>query len=245
MEHVMHLREVMKLKFCLAAGLAVLGTNAWAALTVPANSGPLNIAIPSDDLNSGVANTITLANTGIASITSLTVNLDLTGSPTAWNGNYYAYLTHGSSLAVLLNRVGTVDASNPNDFGYADNGFNVTFSDSGYDVHNYQNIVNPANGGQLTGVWSPDGRNISPLSVTAATPRTALLSSFNGLAADGGWTLYILDASSDSSGTLASWGLTVTGAPVPVPESGPGLAGAFGLIVALFVLMRVKRPLKA
>ena len=234
----MKLPKDMNLKLCLAAILALLEAGAG-AVTITANA-TVNALIPDGDLSSGVASTITLAHSGIASITDVSVSLDVAGSPAAWNSDYYAYLTHGSSLAILLNRVGMVNAADPNDFGYGDNGFNVTFAAGAYNIHDYQNTAYALNGaGQLAGTWGPDGRNVGPLSVTDATLPTALLSSFNGLAADGGWTLFILDAAPGGVGALENWGLTVDGSGVvSVPESSSGFAGLLGGVVAALAVIR-------
>ncbi len=82
---------------------------------------------------------------GINVITGLTVNLNITGDPLGgFNGDLYAYLRHvtpgGTGFTVLLNRVGSTDATT--DFGYGDSGFNVIFSDIAMngDIHFYQTV---------------------------------------------------------------------------------------------------------
>jgi hypothetical protein len=218
----------MTIKLALATIVfALTGTNGWAQVTVNANQTD-NALIP--DYNTvnlnAVSETINLSGTGIQSVTAVQVSLDVAtgdnGIP--FNGDYYAYLTHGSGFAVLLNRVGVTDASNPNDFGYSDLGFDITFTDGGFDVHNYQNTSYTLNGdGQLTGPWAPDGRNSSPFTVQATDPRTALLSSFDGGTGDGAWTLVIADASQGSFGVLQDWSLQVsgTGTTASVPDESP------------------------
>jgi subtilisin-like proprotein convertase family protein len=42
------------------------------------------------------------------------------------------------------------------------------------------------------------------------------LSSFNGLSADGTWTLFLADMSASEESTLVSWGLQITAVPEPV-----------------------------
>ncbi len=65
-----------------------------------------------DNNPSGVALPFTLTGQAL-SIANLTVTLDLMGG---YNGDLYAYLTHGDEYAVLLNRVG---------MGSANTGFTV------------------------------------------------------------------------------------------------------------------------
>ena len=179
-----------------------------------------------DDPN-GIVRKISL-DPGISSITGVQLTLDIGGTDnyTPFNGDYYAYLLHGSTLAVLLNRVGKT-SGNPD--GYADAGFDVTF-DSGSDIHYYQSespVFNTA--GQLTGTWAPDGG-------------TTLASSFYGQDASGDWTLFIADMSSGDSGNLESWSLQVTDVPA-VPEPATGLAaGLLVLLVFLTALLQRRHP---
>ena len=55
---------------------------------------------------------------------------------------------------------------------------------------------------------------------------TALLSSFNGLNANGNWTLYIADVSGGSVSTLTSWTLEIAA----VPEPGSLVEGAVAVL---------------
>ncbi|MGA3181766.1 MAG: proprotein convertase P-domain-containing protein [Verrucomicrobiota bacterium] len=224
----------MKKKLFLVAIFATLSAgNAWSnSVTAGATPG-LQIT---DYAHGGVARTVTLNSTGISSISDVQVTLDVTGDPSAFNGDYYAYLTHDSDIAILLNRVGVTDSSNPNDFGYADNGFDITLSDGSYNVHNYLNTAYTLNAnGQLTGTWGPDGRNVSPFSVTDAASQTGLLNAFNGQDADGAWTLFIADASPGGVGELANWSLTVDGQTTSsVPDSGNTLALLVSACVGVF-----------
>jgi hypothetical protein len=65
---------------------------------------------------------------GIPNLTTLDVTVTLTLSG-GYNGDLYAYLTHGDGFVVLLNRVG-LTAGQP--YGYADAGFtSLTLSDAG------------------------------------------------------------------------------------------------------------------
>lgn len=188
-----------------------------------------NLAIP-DNNSVGVSDTETVSSS-IFQITSLQVTLNLTGNPTAYNGDFYAYLSHGATgFCVLLNREGRTATST---FGYADSGINVTFADSAAngDIHNYQSVLNP-NGGALTGTWQPDGRSVDPANSLDTTARTTTLGSFNGLDANGGWTLYVADVSAGQTGTFSNWSLQVTG----VPEPSTWLGGMLLLTVAALTL---------
>ena len=175
-----------------------------------------NLAIPDNSIL-GVANTQTIS-VPAGFITNVKVSLNIVGTPSApnaFNGDFYAYLQHSSGFSVLLDRAGRTAS---NQFGYGDSGFNVVFDDAALngDIHSYRDLVNPA-GGVLTGAWQPDGRLTNPNSVLSTDPRTALLSSFNGLDPNGLWTLFVADVSPISTGTLKSWTLDLTVAPIPEP----------------------------
>jgi subtilisin-like proprotein convertase family protein len=197
-------------------------------LTTTTTSTSVNALIP-DGNPVGISSSTNL--TGIAgTITSVTVNLDITGG---FNGDLYAYLAGpAGEFAVLLNRVGVASG---NSFGYGDTGFNVTFSDGSPNIHGYQSGSYSLNGGgQLTGTWGTDGRNIDPQSSPAtfdSTTPTANLGSFDGNSANGAWTLFVADLSSGGQGTLVSWGLTVV--TVPEPQTWALVAGGAGLLLTL------------
>ena len=150
-------------------------------------------------------------NSTIANITSLKVRLKVTGE---FNGDLYGYLRHSGGFTILLNRPGKT-ATNP--LGYADSGFDITLQDSAAnnDLHVYQNVLTPSSGSPLTGVWQPDGRNVDPDLVTEASPRTTSLANFNGMNANGTWTLYIVDTQSGATNMLTEWGLDITGGATP------------------------------
>ncbi len=228
----------------IIAALVFAGSPARAALlTDTANYAP-NLVIP-DGSSVGVADTRVFTSQ-ITSISEIRISLEISSDVSnfapapvnsdTFNGDYYAYLSHASGFAVLLNRAGRT-ASNP--LGYADTGFNVTFDDSpaGIDIHKYQLVTNPA-GGLLTGTWGTDGRNVDPTTVLDTSLRTTSLASFNGLDPNGAWTLFVADLSLVGTGQIISWGLEVTGtAPAivsAVPEPGTALAGALciGLLAA-------------
>jgi len=186
----------------------------------------VNSTIP-DGNPVGLVSTTTVS--GLANvISSIQVNLDITGG---FNGDLYAYLLGPQGgFAVLLNRVGM---SSSNAFSYSDAGFNITLSSGSQNIHFYQDVTNTL-GGQLTGTWAPDGRNISPGSApnifdTAAT--SANFDLFASTIPNGDWTLFIADlASGGGQTTLVSWGLTIV--TVPEPQTWMLIAGGFGALLA-------------
>lgn len=180
----------------------------------------------------GMSGTVTVGGVpfgGDNLVTNVTLTLDITGG---FNGDYYAYLSHNGTLAVVLNRVGM---GSGNSTGYSDSGFStVTLNDeAAFDVHTYQ-----LNGGgnPLTGIWQSDGRDISPTSPPSAfdtAPRTAGLTTLAPGNPNGTWTFFIADLASGGQGTLNSWTLDIQ---ATTPEPG---VGAFVLLAgAVFALRR-------
>lgn len=224
----------MKLLAIILAGLALQLRPQALATEITASSFP-GVVIP-DNETCGVADIINLS-TAITSITDVQVTLDISGG---FNGDYYAYLRHSDSsgvgFSVLLNRVG-VTASNP--YGSSDSGFSVTFSDSASgNIHSAS-----AGGGALNGIFQPDGRNVSPSTAPGtldSTSSTALLNSFNGMDANGDWTLFIADVSPVGIGTLEDWSLTIDGTGAAgVPDGGSTLGlMAIGLGFLAFCFRR-------
>lgn len=192
-----------------------------------------NAVIPDFD-SSGLADTRVLSS-AITVLTDVQLTLTISGG---YNGDYYAYLSHGSGFAILLNRVGRTGA---NAFGATDAGFtNVTFTGSALaDIHTYASVTDPAGGPLVGGLWAVDGRNVDPAGALDTSPRSAFLSSFQGLPASGGWTLYVADLAPAGQGTLSSWSLTLTGVSA-VPEPATWAAGALAGLAAGAVLRRRK-----
>jgi autotransporter-associated beta strand protein len=132
---------------------------------------------------------------GFTGITDLTVDLNISGN---YIGDLYGYVTKDTGFSVLLNRPGR-DASHP--YGFYGGGMNITLSDSAAsDVHSANNA-----GGVLTGTYRPDGRAMDPATVVTGDSRSATLSSFNGLAAGGLWTLFLADLAPGAIHTLNSY----------------------------------------
>jgi subtilisin-like proprotein convertase family protein len=181
------------------------------------------LAVP-DGNATGVSDTRTVTSS-IPLIEAIRVFLDL---PMEYNGDVYVYLRHDTGFSVLLNRPGRTSA---NSFGYADSGFNVSLSDAAAnDIHNYSDLITPGPGLSLTQEWKPDGRNVDPSLVLNTTSRTANLDSFNGLNANGTWTLFVADVQTGGLTQIDSWGLEITA--VPEPQQFAVLAGACLLLFA-------------
>jgi subtilisin-like proprotein convertase family protein len=200
------MKKISLLLLLLSAGAFSLN----AAVTETYSYSGLNLAIP-DGSASGVTLTFN-PSSAITSINSVRVSLDISSDS---NGSLYSYLSHDSSIAILLNRPGRT-ASNL--AGYDDHGFNVTFDDSlvNRDIHVYNSIEAPAAGMQLTGNWQSDARNVDPDQVLNTTPRTADLTSFASLNANGNWTLFLAGLESGGTTTLNGWSVEVTGVPEPL-----------------------------
>ena len=209
----------------LMAVLALVCSAARAQITENYTFNP-NAPIP-DNSVVGVTDSHTIAS-AIVSITNITVSLQITGG---FNGDYYAYLAHSSGFSVLLNRMGRTSG---NDLGNSGSGIDVTFDDLALngDIH-----LAP-NASPLTGMWQPDARNVTPGSSLDTSPRSAFLASFNGLDANGTWTLFVSDAGPVRTGTFANWTLNITGAPVP--EAGTVSLVLLGLGTLAFFRKRAR-----
>lgn len=171
-------------------------------------------------------------------------NLSVTFSISAgYNGDLYAYLAHGSSTLILLNRAGVANGTSGStlfNYGYSGSGFNnITLNDSGAgNIHNY-------GGGTLNsvpttgGAYKPDGQTTSPLTApvgySAGGGSATFASTFGGTDPSGSWTLFFADMSGGSTATLNSWSVDIISA---VPEPANLALGVFG---ALFLSASVLR----
>jgi subtilisin-like proprotein convertase family protein len=186
--------------------MLVLATSAtsWSAVIDFTGGGGLfsasaspNEAIP-DYPGAGLAYALSFNDVAYSEITAISVTLTISGG---WNGDLYAYLSHGSGFGVLLNRVG---ANALGEDGYSTAGFNnVTLTTSGTDIHTVQN---PTTGGS----YASDGR----IAYTSGT-RDNTLGVFLGGNPNGAWTLYFGDEASGNISTLASWEVDITAVPEP------------------------------
>jgi subtilisin-like proprotein convertase family protein len=189
----------------------------------------MNTPIP-DNNPSGISDQRSVLDTGIISSVKLTLGVN-DGS----NGDLYVYLVHNDRISIILNRPGKSE-SLPG--GYNDPGLNITFADGAEagDIHVYRQTIfgsdEVALGGPLTsdiaGPWAPDGRAVSPLSVTTSSPRNAMLGVFSGQELSGEWTIFVADMASGSAGTFTGWKLEITTVPEPAETvlfTGIGLIG--------------------
>jgi subtilisin-like proprotein convertase family protein len=226
----------------LLAAPALFASSVYGQLTENYNFNP-NKTIP-DGGNSGTFDSQSISS-AISQIGNVTVSLNIAGTGPSgtgmFNGDIYATLVHDTGFSVLLNRTGRT-ATSP--LGYSDQyGFNIQLSDTGAqgDVHVYRATLfgnnTTALSGQLTGNWQPDARQTDPAVVVTTDPRTAFLSSFDGLDANGTWTLYVADLEPGGAGTLASWGLQITA----VPEPGQFAAATGALLLAWGIWSRRHR----
>lgn len=197
----------------LLAVLCVLAAHSHAATTIVDYT--VNTGIP-DNSSTGFADTRTITGSSIQGITEVEVRLKFSGG---WNGDLYVYLSHSSGFSVLLNRPGktTLDT-----IGSGSSGMDISLNDAAtFDVH-----TGMVSSGVVTGLYQPDGRAVDPDLVIDLSPRTALLSSFNGLSANGDWTLFVADMSAGDESMLTDWGLTIIGT---VPEPSRALLMMMGL----------------
>lgn len=173
--------------------------------------------IPDGSL-AGLSRTLELSQPG-ETIESIAVELTLSGhNGLPYLGDLYLYLSDGSTLVTLLNRSGRdVDRLDGYDDIY---GIRVTLTDAAAtDIHLYREQVTGDNdtalGALLTGTFQPDGRDDDPLTVVTGTPRTSMLSDFNGLSAERSFTLFAADLSTGAQHQINSWGLNIVTIPEP------------------------------
>ena len=179
-----------------------------------------------DNNASGVAFAFNVSAGSPLVVTNVIVDLQISGG---WNGDLYAYLSHGSGFSVLLNRLGSTSA-NPGGSGVS--GMNVEFSDS------YLTDIHTALNNPLTGNFAPDGRNVNAFGALDTDPRTALLGGFNGLDPNGTWTLFFADVSPLAASTIQSWSVTIG---TTVPEPGSAALLLLGAVTLLGVIRRAGR----
>lgn len=174
------------------AGLLAGGNPAEAALSFTTLGGGiytagatgLNQVIP-DYPGSGVGYALDFGASGL-SISAITISLNISGG---YNGDLYAYLSHGSEFVGLLNQItGAANSS----------GFAITL------VTGTGNPIQTATG--------------TPGTVLSGSTFTANnnLSAFNTTDPNGSWTLFFADMSSGDTATLNSFSVNITAVPEPV-----------------------------
>jgi subtilisin-like proprotein convertase family protein len=229
-----------RIQFFLIACLACL-LEVQAAQEFTFSYEGLNTDIP--ELNpSGISDARTVDLDPSLILIDVNVSLTISGSGFGgFNGDLFVTLQHESGYAVLLNRPGVRDGF-PS--GYSDtSGLSVTFDDAApADVHSYRLTLNGSESipisGPLVGSWSPDARDVDPLTVSQSSPRTAFLDSFDGHAAKGEWTLFLSDRSAGGTHQLKSWELNIQTIPEPSTNA---LASIFGLILLFKAAFQKKR----
>ena len=191
-----------------------------------ASASGLGQVIP-DNNPSGVAYALDFGATGLT-IGDIKISLDISGG---WNGDLYAYLSHGSDYAVLLNRVGA--ASSGAD-GYGTSGLNillepVTTHAGIVDIHTIQSpALSPT-------AYAADGR-----AAHTDTSRPQTLDVLLNGDPNGTWTLFFADRAAVSSSTLNGWSLDITAIPEPVNVALGCFAGLL-LVVSLVRGWRMQR----
>ena len=168
---------------------------------------------------SGLARSFTVSE-ALETIAALEVNLQIsaTAGGDAFLGDLYVYLTNGTDLAVLLNRLGR-SATSP--AGYSDNqSMNVTFTNTAVeDIHSYRQSVTGSASNPLVatlgGIWLADGRSSDPATVLDTDTSSARLDVFSGSTANRDWSLYVADLSGGGTHQLVSWSVKITTVPEP------------------------------
>jgi len=222
----------IQIKAALLAGLALLGVASANAQEVTLLH---SVAVNQGDIPDRgqylSMSLLDLANSGMASITDVNVNLSLSSLPQQnpmWLGQIYSTLTYGVAseeerTAVLLNRPGV---SNSNAFGSSLSSLNVTLDDSAT-----TSIFNVASG---TGTYQADGRlGVDPYgSRVAYNPSNvnAGLSALNGsLLQSQKLSLLVADTQQGATGKLDRWGVQIKGTAT---SSGTINTGAGGSVAA-------------
>jgi subtilisin-like proprotein convertase family protein len=210
-------------RLILATWLIGSSIGSQAALTSDTDIWNVNLAIPDNNATGLVVTRQVM--TDITAITRIEVDLGLSGG---WFGDIYAYLTNTQGLAVLLNGPGRTE-NTPE--GSSAVSVQITLKDGAVqDIHNAS-----GSGGTITGTYQPDGRNVDPSSSLDSSPRTAMLSNFNGQNPNGQWTLFIADTAAGDTMVLNYWSMRIVG----VPEPSSMLLTATGLTALLFKRRRI------
>jgi subtilisin-like proprotein convertase family protein len=160
------------------------------------------VSIP-DNTAAGLAWGFFFDNPSLSSIGSISVSLCISGG---FNGDLYAYLSHGDGFAVLLNRVGA-SISNPD--GSPGSGFDLVLRHG-----NYPDIHLAAAATPLSAMLSAEGR----LTYFSAECENTL-GAFHGLDPAGDWTLFLADRAGGSISTVNGWSIDIQPmAAVPEPS---------------------------
>jgi hypothetical protein len=218
------------------------GISAQAA-TISGTLSNLNLAIPEASTGTVLPSTIVL-NSGGQLISSLRITVTVSGGS---NGDLYILLEHGGKSSVLVNRPGLDTTVASSSYGSPSRGLNVTFFDAApVDLKSSIPMTLDASYGsggandgqaQVTGVFQPDGRAVSPFSADLSIPtsETRTLSEFNNTTMDGAWTLSLVRVSSLETSTLTGWSVEATSSTVTVPEPGTVLPSMVLVCSGLYI----------
>jgi subtilisin-like proprotein convertase family protein len=134
----------------------------------------------------GVGYAVNFAPSGLL-VGSISVSLTLSGG---YNGDIYAYLSHGSQIAVLFDQITGTAAGG--------SGFNVTLV-----------------GGTGNPIQTASGTAGAVLTGTTFTANDNL-TLFNNTDPNGAWTIFFADRSAGDTSTLTGFTLSLTAVPEPV-----------------------------
>lgn len=196
---------------------ALMTLQSQSATTVSIIGASPGLAVP-DNSAIGLAINFSVSSP-IISITELTVSLNLSGG---WAGDLFCYISHESGISILLNRPGRSASSLD---GSAANSLSLTLADNGLsDIH-----TDIPDASDVTGFFQPDARLIDPDFSLDSSPRTAFLSSFDGLDPNGEWTLFIADLAPGETMILNSYALNMVGEVIPEPSISLLVVAGIGL----------------
>jgi subtilisin-like proprotein convertase family protein len=213
----------MTMKTILTITLLLAATLTRAALYTETLSG-LSTSITDGSALPG-SSSMTVSDTGGGTVTGLTVGLNFSGG---YNGDLYVYLVgpNGTTTVTLLNRPGSAP------FYAAGAGFGNGSANSLVLNSSSASIQTAAEtaGAAMTGTYGASGSLVN----------------FNGLTANGTWTLYFADLSTGGGAgpsVVNGWTLNLDVSPVPEPVN--VALGMFGTLLALGGIARVVRRKKA
>ena len=154
------------------------------------NRSGLNLAIPDNNIATGVRDTINVSNNG-GNIDDITVVIgDIQHT---WIGDMITELSHSGQTDTLFSRIGTGGFGNS-----SDNMLNVRFTDSAtVPINTLDNTTSPSGG-----TFLPGGR----------TGVDSLRKHFKNQNIAGPWVLWIRDAAAGDLGTLQAWSICFYGA---------------------------------
>ena len=166
-------------------------------ITYTGGGSSLSQVIP-DNTAAGVAYSINFGTSGL-NISDISVTLNLSGG---YNGDIYAYLSHGSQSVVLLNQItGAANSS----------GFNITLVEgTGSSIQTAAGMA----GQTLTGTYTANQNLVS----------------FNNTDPNGSWTIFFADLNPGDTSTLNGFSISMTAVPEPITWA-LGIFGAGALLL--------------